>query len=77
MTYGMKKAIYTSKYKTLIARLRQARLDCGINQVQAAKSLGTSQSHISKMESGQRRLDVIQLAEFARLYRKKMAYFLP
>ena len=77
MSCGMKKAIYTSKYKTLIARLKQARIDCGISQVQAAKSLGTSQSHISKIESGQRRLDVIQLAEFARLYRKNIAYFLP
>lgn len=73
----MKKAIYTSKYKTLIARLRQARIDCGISQIQAAKRLGASQSHISKIESGQRRLDVIQLGEFAKLYKKSIAYFLP
>lgn len=71
----MKKAIYTRRYKTLIARLKQARIDRKLNQVQVAKSLGTSQSHISKVESGQRRLDVIQLEEFAKLYGKTLSYF--
>lgn len=71
----MKKAIYTRKYKTLIARLKQARIDRKLNQMQVAKSLGTSQSHISKVESGQRRLDVIQLEEFAKLYGKTLSYF--
>jgi len=73
----MKKAIYTRKYKTLIARLKQARIDCGLNQIEVAKRLETSQSHISKIEAGQRRLDVIQLEEFASLYGKTLSYFLP
>ncbi|MDO8805528.1 MAG: helix-turn-helix transcriptional regulator [Elusimicrobiota bacterium] len=73
----MKKAIYTKQYKELISRLKAARLKCGLNQVQVAKSLGTTQSHISKIEAGQRRLDVIQLSEFAKLYKKTLAYFVP
>jgi len=72
----MKKSIYSKQYKVLTARLKQARLDSGLNQIQAAKALGTTQSHISKAESGQRRLDVIQLKEFARLYRKDLNYFI-
>ncbi len=73
----MKKAIYSKQYKILIERLKAARLRCGLNQVQTAKALGTTQSHISKIEAGQRRLDVIQLKEFAKLYKKELTFFLP
>lgn len=72
----MKKAIYTKRYKDLISHLKKARIDCGMNQVQVAKSLGTTQSHVSKIEAGQRRLDVIQLEEFAKLYKKPLGYFI-
>jgi hypothetical protein len=34
------------------------------------------QSHVSKCESGERRLDVVELTEFARLYRKDLRLFL-
>lgn len=71
----MKKAIYTKRYKDLVSRLKAARLECGMNQIQVAKSLGTTQSHISKIEAGQRRLDVIQLEEFAKIYKKPLEYF--
>lgn len=73
----MKKSIYSNQYRVLIARLKQARMESGLSQVQAAKALGTTQSHISKAESGQRRIDVIQLKEFAKLYRKDFSYFIP
>jgi transcriptional regulator with XRE-family HTH domain len=73
----MKKSIYTKQYRVLIERLKQARIESGLSQVQAAKALGTTQSHISKAESGQRRIDVIQLKEFAKLYRKEFTYFVP
>ena len=73
----MNKSIYTKQYRILIARLKQARIESGLSQVQTAKALGTTQSHISKAESGQRRLDVIQLKEFAKLYRKDLTYFIP
>ncbi len=73
----MKKTIYSKQYKTLIARLKAARLHCGLNQVQVARSLRITQSHVSKIESGQRRLDVIQLKEFAKLYKQDIKYFIP
>ncbi len=73
----MKKSIYTKQYRELISRLKKARIVCGMNQVQVAKSLRTTQSHISKIEAGQRRLDVIQLGEFARLYKKNITFFVP
>jgi transcriptional regulator with XRE-family HTH domain len=73
----MNKAIYSKQYKQLISHLRQARIECKLSQVQVARTLKTTQSHISKIESGQRRLDVIQLKEFAKLYRRKLSFFIP
>lgn len=73
----MKKAIYSKQHKTLIKRLKAARVQCGLNQIQVAKIIKTTQSHISKIESGQRRLDIIQLKEFAKLYKKELTFFVP
>lgn len=73
----MNKAIYSKQYKQLISNLKLARTESKLSQVQVARALKTTQSHISKVESGQRRLDVIQLKEFAKLYRKKLSFFIP
>ena len=73
----MKKAIYTAEHKKIVERLRQAREEAGLDQIAAAKRLGRTQSFISKIESGQRRIDLIQLNEFAKLYKKPLDYFLP
>ncbi|MBI2816309.1 MAG: helix-turn-helix transcriptional regulator [Acidobacteria bacterium] len=37
--------------------------------------LGRPQSFLSKVESGERRLDVIELQELARLYKKHLMFF--
>ncbi len=71
-----KKTIFTEEHKYLIERLKQARTEKGIDQIQAAVLLGKTQSYVSKVESGQRRIDVIQLKEFARIYEKPIDYFL-
>ena len=71
------KTINSDDYKCLICRLRQARKDAGYNQIQAANALGYTQSFISKCESGERRIDVIELQKFCRLYNKSIFFFLP
>lgn len=48
-----------------------------LTQVQAAKALKRRQSWITKCELGERRIDPIDLARFARLYRKPISFFLP
>ncbi len=72
----MKKVIYSAEHKSLIARLKRARLDAGLDQITVARILGKSQSYISKIESGQRRVDIVQLKQFAKIYKKDLEFFL-
>ncbi|MGF0310980.1 helix-turn-helix domain-containing protein [Rhodococcus sp. IEGM1428] len=46
--------------------LRKLRVDAGLTQVSVAATLGVPQSFVSKYESGERRLDVIELQHVAR-----------
>lgn len=72
----MRKAIYSPEHKYLVEQLKKARLEAGLSQIQAAKRLKTTQSQLSKIESGQRRVDLVQLKELARAYGKGISYFL-
>ncbi len=67
----------SASHRFLLERLRLARSDAGLTQVQVAEALGRPQSFVSKIESGERRLDPIELKELAVLYAKDLAYFLP
>ncbi len=70
------KSIYTTAQKRMVDRLKKARLEAGLEQVEVAKLLGKTQPYVSLIENGQRRLDVIQLTEFARIYKKPVEFFL-
>lgn len=72
----MAKTIYSKEHRILVERLKTARKDAGLDQTAVANALGVTQSAISKIESGQRRIDLIQLKRFAKLYRKKIGYFI-
>jgi transcriptional regulator with XRE-family HTH domain len=73
---GMNKSIYSKAYKKLLEKLQKARIESGYKQREVAEKLKCSQSYVSKTENGQLRLDVIQLNEFAKLYRKDITHFL-
>lgn len=70
-------AVHASEYQYMLRRLREAREGSGLTQVQVANALGRYQSFVTKCELGERRLDPIDLARFAKLYRKPISYFLP
>ena len=72
----MKKTLYSREHKHLVKKLKEARIQSGLDQVKVAKMLGSAQSHISKVEAGQRKIDIVQLKEFAKIYKKDISYFL-
>jgi len=63
-------------YFVFVERLRKAREEAGLTQVQVAKKLKRPQLHISNVESGQQRVDVVELQFFARIYNKDINYFI-
>jgi transcriptional regulator with XRE-family HTH domain len=58
-----------------LERLKQAREDAELTQVEVAEKFSRPQSFISKCESGERRVDFVELRHFAKLYRKPISYF--
>lgn len=72
----MTRSIRTKEYAYFVERLRKAREDAGLTQVQVAKKLKRPQSHISNVESGQQRVDVVELQIFAKMYDKDIKYFI-
>ena len=69
--------IYSSRYQSFLEKLKQARLDAGMSQVDVAQALGKHQSYVSKCETGERRVDFVELLDFAALYKKPIEYFKP
>ncbi len=65
----------SAAYRLFLTRLREARLEAGLTQAEVAATLRRPQSFLSKCESGERRVDVVELMEFARLYGKKLTFF--
>ncbi|MGI8589327.1 MAG: helix-turn-helix domain-containing protein [Chloroflexia bacterium] len=63
------------EYKILSQRLREAREAARLSQAEAAIRVGKPQSFISKCESGERRLDIIELTVLAELYGKDLSFF--
>ena len=67
--------LYRAAYDRFFARLRQARIDAGLTQVEASRQLGKPQSFVSKIESGERRVDIVEVFAISRLYGKTLSYF--
>jgi len=76
MLWQVKNSIYTYEYKKFLKNLRKARLDSGLTQIDVAKKLNQHQSYISKCESGERRVDVVELMKFAKVYNKPIKFFI-
>lgn len=70
-------SIHSARYREFLRRLRRARLDAGFTQAQVAAVLGRPRSFVSKCEAGERRLDLVEAEEFARIYKRRLSYFLP
>jgi transcriptional regulator with XRE-family HTH domain len=60
------KSVHTATYLRFRRMLEQARLDAGMTQADLAKKLGWQQTDVSKVERGERRLDVVEFLQFAK-----------
>ena len=72
----MSKTIYSKEHKYIIEQLKRARKEAGLSQEQVANYLRRTQSYVSKIESGQRKIDIVQLKRFAKIYKKDINFFL-
>ncbi|PJZ76340.1 helix-turn-helix domain-containing protein [Leptospira neocaledonica] len=61
--------------KKFLKSLRQARIEAGLSQSDVARKIGTSQSFISKIESGRISLEVEIFLKLYQLYDKPAVYF--
>lgn len=59
----MKKKLYIVQRDHLIGLLRDMRLEAGLTQTELAARIKNHQVYVSRYESGQRRLDVIEVRE--------------
>ncbi len=75
-TKDMANSIYLKEYKRVIERLKNARQESGLKQIEVAERLGKPQSYISKIEQGERRVDIAELKLIAQTYKKDVNYFI-
>lgn len=61
--HGVEKAIHSEEHRRLCALLRSIREDAGLRQADVAERLDEPQSFVSKYETGERRLDLIELRQ--------------
>jgi len=61
--------------KRLGARLREARKYLGLKQEDVAAYLKIQRTALGDIESGQRRVEAIELTKLAKLYKQSVSYF--
>ena len=65
----MAQSIHHRHYQLLLEVLRQARQDAGLTQADVGHRLGNTQTFVSKVERGERRLDVAEFVEWCQALR--------
>lgn len=61
--------------RQLADKLRESREYLGLSQEEVARELGIARPAISQIERGNRRVDALELATFARLYQRAIGFF--
>jgi transcriptional regulator with XRE-family HTH domain len=69
------KSRFSKDYARFLKQLRAARKEAGLTQAETARRLRRPQSFIAKCESGERRVDVVELAAFCGVYRLDIKKF--
>lgn len=64
-----KSSLHSDENKTLVAVLVKARKAAGVSQVELAERLNKSQQFVSRIESSERRVDLLEFIMIARALR--------
>ena len=68
--------VYTGNQQKLQSLLREVRLEAGFRQQDLADAFGEPQSFVSKIETGERRLDVLELRAVCRALSVSLSDFM-
>jgi transcriptional regulator with XRE-family HTH domain len=71
----MPKTIFSAGQQRFLKLLRETRENAGITQVQLAKRLSVPQSFISKVETGERRVDIVELEAICKVLGTSLSAF--
>lgn len=63
----MKKKAYVAQRAQLVSLLREIRIEARLTQAEMAARIERDQTFVSKYESGQRRLDVLEVREICQV----------
>lgn len=69
------RSYHAVRYAEFRARLLEARRLSGLTQREVALRLKRTQSFVAKCETGERRVDVVELSAFAELYSQPLSFF--
>jgi transcriptional regulator with XRE-family HTH domain len=61
----MARTLRTKRHKAMMAVLRASRTEKGLTQRQLAEKLGRAENFVNKVETGERRLDLIEFFQLA------------
>ena len=63
----MTKTLHSARHRRLVELLIEQRKAAGLTQANVAKALNRHQPHIANIESGERRVDVVEFLELAQV----------
>jgi DNA-binding transcriptional regulator YiaG len=70
-------AKFPGAYDTFLRLLVQAREGTGLTQREVSKMMDRSANFMTKCESGERSIDVMELMELSLIYKKPVCHFFP
>ena len=67
---------FQKTYDALLQRLIEAREEVGLSQREVSEHMGMAHSYLSKCETGDRRIDLMEFLQLAKPYRESPQFFL-
>jgi hypothetical protein len=72
---GSSKSLQSRRYRAFLDRLRLARDESGLTQIALARAIKRTQTWVSKCELGERRVDFVELEDWATACGKPLDWF--